>query len=222
MPAPAPAPVGTLPEGFWEGSTNTGRSLFSLVQDNGVYWMFYTGVNQPDSLSGVIHGSMTSTGTTFSSNNARDFNLEGPSVLNATISGNYAFRSTFGGTVTYPILNQSGTFTSTYDADYELTPNLSAVAGTFSGESAGAEGPATVAVTAAGAVSGSSGPCSYSGTMAPRPRGNVYNLSVTFAGANCVLAPQTFSGAAVYNAQDRALLAVGLDPGRLNGFIFLG
>jgi hypothetical protein len=72
-------------------------------------------------------------------------------------------------------------------------------------------------VSALGVVNGSgSSGCHYSGFVTPRPSGkNVYNVSLTFAGAPCILAGQQVSGVAVVYAIDlyTMQLVVGLVEG---------
>jgi len=57
---------------------------------------------------------------------------------------------------------------------------------------------ATVAINNAGAITGSSGGCSFTGTATPRASGkNVFDVSITFGAAPCVLPSQTVTGIAL-------------------------
>ena len=121
---------------------------------------------------------------TFSSGNARDFNLEGLGVLAATVSASYVAKQSLNGTVSY---SAGGTtsFSSTYDTNYEAVPSLAALAGTFAGQVASSAGNenATVTISSAGAISGSGASgCAVSGSASPRTRGNAFNTQSASAG----------------------------------------
>ena len=58
--------------------------------------------------------------------------MEGAGIRAATMSGSYVQKNSFNGTIAY-FNGDTGGFTSTYDADYELAPNMNLVAGNYSG-----------------------------------------------------------------------------------------
>ena len=189
-------------EGLYSGTTTTGRAVTGLVLDDGTYYVLYSPVGSSNVIAGVIQGTGTSNAGTFSSGNARDFNLEGLGVLAATVSASYVAKQSLNGTVSY---SAGGTtsFSSTYDANYEAAPSLAALAGTFAGQVASSAGNdnATVTISSAGAISGSGASgCALSGTVSPRARGNAFNASLTFGGAPCLFANQTLTGIAYFNA----------------------
>jgi hypothetical protein len=62
----------------------------------------------------------------------------------------------------------------------------------------------------------------FTGSAAPRAVGNVYDIAVTFGPAPCDLVGMTLRGVGLYDAPLRQLLAVGLNEGRNQGFLFLG
>jgi hypothetical protein len=131
-----------------------------------------------------------------------------------------------GGTLTY-IGGTTNTFTSTYDADYDLTPSLATIVGTYSGEAVtvGNTNPelATVTIAGGGAITGSSaGGCSFTGTASPHAKGNVYDISVTFNGGVCTNGTNTVTGVAYYIAAQKGLVSTALNSGRTNGFLFEG
>jgi hypothetical protein len=220
---PPPAAASSA-EGLYSGTTTTGRTVTGLVLDDGTYYVLYSSVGSSTAIAGVVQGTGTSNAGTFSSSNARDFNLEGLGVLSASVSASYVARQSLNGTVSY---SAGGTtsFSSTYNADYDAVPSLTALAGTFSGQvasSAGAEN-ATVTLSAAGAISGSGASgCAVSGSAAPRARGNVFNISLTFAGAPCLFANQTLSGIAYFDAATKRLYAAAPNAGRTDGVLFVG
>jgi len=193
-----------------------------LVLDDGTYWVLYALVGNSSQIAGVVQGTGTSQNGTFSSSNGKDFNFEGAGVLSITFSADYVAKRTFTATIRY-----SGTTVSlpaTYSAEYELTPSLSISAGTYSGyavTNGGAEA-VTVTISATGAVTGrSASGCTFSGTTAPRSKGNVYNVSVTFAGGPCANGTDTVTGIGYWDAGSGTLYSAALNPSRSNGFLLV-
>ncbi|MDK2743514.1 MAG: hypothetical protein H8K03_01325 [Nitrospira sp.] len=221
QPSPAPLPAASA-EGFWTGTTDTNRTIAGLVLDDGVYWVLYSAVGDPSVVAGLIQGDSSSQNGVFTSSNARDFNLEGQPIRNATINGNYAIKQNLNGTLVYQTGGQS-TFTTTYNSAYELTPDMNAVAGTYTGEVAANE-TATVVLTSNGGISGSSSTgCTFTGSFSPRTHGNVFNITVTFGGqAACSNGADTLTGIGTYDAGTKTLTSAALNSTRTNGFIFIG
>ena len=151
---PAPAPIASSAEGLYSGSTDTNRTITNVVLDDGTYYSFYSVPANPALIAGLVQGNGTSNNGSFTSSNAKDFNLEGPGVLNATIAANYAERQSLNGSISYPGPSVT-TFTSTYDTAYDMTPPLASLAGTYTGQAgSSAQGvqSATVTVTTTGAL----------------------------------------------------------------------
>jgi hypothetical protein len=219
----SPTPT-TQAEGLYSGATNTGRAITGLVLDDGTYYVLYSSVGAPNSIAGVVQGNGTSTASTFTSSNTRDFNLEGFGVMSATLSATYIDNQSLSGTVTYSG-GGSTTFSGTYDSLYEATPSLAALAGTFTGQVASSVGMENAAVTVSsnGTFSGiSSGGCSFTGTVAPRARGNVFDIAITFGGAPCLFANETLSGIGFFNASAKRLLVATPNAARTDGALFVG
>jgi hypothetical protein len=220
-----PPPVAaTSAEGLYSGTTTSGRAVTGLVLDDGTYYVLYSPVGSSTAIAGVVQGTGTSNAGTFSSGNARDFNLEGLGVLAGTVSASYVAKQSFNGTVSY---SAGGTtsFSSTYDANYEAVPSLAALAGTFAGQVASSAGNenATVTISSAGAISGSGASgCAVSGSVSPRTRGNAFNVSLTFGGAPCLFANQTLTGIAYFNATTKQLYAAAPNAGRTDGVLLVG
>lgn len=212
--------------GLWVGITDTNRAISGLVLDDGTFYVLYSQIGNPALIGGIVQGHSTSSNGSFTSTDARDFSLEGLGVLDATISASYSARQSFNGTVMYTT-GGAATFTSNYDSQYDLTPSLTTLAGTYTGQvavSVGAE-DAVVTVSDTGAVTGigASG-CTITGSASPRSSGNVYNLSITFGGAPCYYAGQTLSGIAYYDSDpsDKRLYAAAPNAARTGGFLFVG
>jgi hypothetical protein len=173
-------------------------------------------------IGGVAEGNETSDGSAVNSSNGIDVNFEGLGVNTFTLSGTYVEKSSLTGTLTYP--QTSETFSSTYDPDYDLTPSLSIIAGTYSGTTAVGDGVEAVSatITADGQISGmgASG-CSFTGMASLHAHGNVYDLQITFGGGVCSNGSATLTGNAYYIASSGELVGAAVNTGRTNGFIFV-
>ena len=216
---------GTSAEGLWNGTTSNGRAMSGLVLDDGTYWVLYSLMGNSAVIAGGVQGTGSSRNGTFTSSNGRDFNLEGLGVNDVDVSANYVMQESLSGSLRYRGTGEVVSFSASYDASYELTPSLELIAGTYSGSAATSGGTefATVTVSTSGAISGSSaGGCTYSGTGAPRARGNVYDVVVTFNGGLCALGTQTVRGAAYFDADLNQLVSAAVNTGRTDGFIFAG
>lgn len=220
--SPTPAPT-TSAEGLFLGTTNTNRTVTGLVLDDSTFYFLYSRVGNPSVIGGVVQGSGVSNNGSFSSSNARDFNLEGLGVLAATVSASYISRQSLNGNVLYN--GGSTSFTSAFDVAYDAVPSLSALAGTFSGQVAFSQGVenANVTISPSGALSGvgASG-CTVTGSVVPRTRGNVFNLSLTFGGAPCFFANQTMTGIAYFDAPAKRLYGATPTANRADGVLFVG
>lgn len=211
------------PAGLYHGTTSNGRSISGIVLENGEYWLLYSPVGNPNLIAGADQGHASFTGGTFSSGDLKDFNLEGLGISNGTVSGTYAPASNIAGSVAFSssVVN----FSASYDTAFSAPTNQAAVAGNYSGLAAvvGGTEPATLTVTAAGALSGvSQRGCRFSGAAIPRATGNVYSVSVTFAGGVCANGTSTVTGVAYFDAGTSRVYAAALSQGRTNGFIFAG
>jgi hypothetical protein len=145
-------------------------------------------------------------------------------ISNVSILGNYVPKQTMNGAVTYTNGAQVA-FTATYDTDYDLTPDMSLLAGTYSGSAATAGGIETVtgSLSVTGSIIGrSASGCNFNGLFAPRPRGDVYDVSITFLGGICSNGTSTVNGIGFFEAGSKKLFGAALNSTRTNGFLFLG
>jgi len=219
-----PADTSGTAEGLWNGTTGTGRTIDGLVLNDGTYWFIYTAVGNNAVIAGAVQGNGMSSYGKFTSTNGIDFNLEGLGINDFTFSGTYTAKSKFGGTLTYTG-GTVNTVSATYNTDYELTPSLATVAGTYSGSAATAGGveAATVTIASGGAITGSSASgCSFTGAASLHPTGNVYDVTVTFNGGVCSNGAGTVTGVGYYVASSKELVSAALDSTRSNGFLFVG
>lgn len=223
----SPSFSATSAEGLWNGTSGNGRTIAGLVLDDGAYWFLYSAINSPSLIAGVVQGTSSTQGNSFTSSNGKDFNLEGLGILDLTITGSYVAKQSLSGTMAVlPSLGGGGTtFTSLYNADYDGTPNASLLVGTYTGSTATVGGTelVTVTVSSPGSITGSSaGGCSFSGSFSPRARGNAYDVAVTFAGGVCSNGTSTVTGIAFFDAATKTLYSVALNSARTNGFIYRG
>jgi hypothetical protein len=219
-----PAQSTTPPDGLYAGTTNTGRSVTGLVLDDGSYYLLYTMVNNPAVAAGLVQGTGSALNGSFISTNARDINFEGLGVQSASISTSYNVKQSLIGSLTYSSSNSTTSFTTSYDKDYELTPSLAVIVGTYQGSAGTPSGGslASLTVTSTGAVSGTSGACNFTGTVAPRPKGNAFNASIRFSGSLCQFNNATLVGGAYFNAEVKRLFLAGVTSARDSGVIFIG
>lgn len=219
--SPIPQPTATSAEGRWMGLTPTGRTVVGLVLDDGSYWLFYTAKGNPIVLAGLIQGTGTSHFGAFGSSNTRDLNVEGTGIRAATMNGSYVPNKSFDGTIAY-VTGDTESFTSTHAADSESAPNLTLVAGTYSGLRTDNH-RVTVTVDEAGTLSGhSTDGCTVTGTVSPRAKGNVFKVSATFEGGACRQGTETLTGIAFFDAATNRLYGAALNLARTTSFLFLG
>lgn len=219
--SPMPQQATASAEGLWTGITAKGRTASGVVLDDGSYWIFYTAIGNSKVLAGLIQGAGTSYLGSFGSSNTRDFNLEGAGILSATMSGSYVEKTSLNGTITY-LTGATGSFATAYMTDYEAALNMTLVAGTYTGIRADNQ-TITVTLDSAGLLSGNSTDgCTFVGSFAPRSKGNVLKVTVTFGGGSCSNGTDTVTGVAFYEAPTRRLFSAGLNETRTNGFMFIG
>jgi hypothetical protein len=226
------APAAPSAEGLWIGSTNTSRSVTGIVLDDGTYWVLYSLPHASSFIAGVVQGTGTSLNGGFSSSDGVDFNPEEQGINGATVAASYVARQGFDGSVTYPGLNQVFTFTSTYNAEYDQTPCVSAIAGTYTGIAsvAGGTEPATITVSSPGVLVGTgieigtlAVGCRFVGTVAPRAKGNLYDLSVVVSGDGaCSSGPSSVTGIGYFDSSAKRLYVTTLNKSRSDGLIFVG
>jgi len=211
-------------QGLWVGTTADHRDVTGLIFENGLYYVLYSAPYQPGVIAGVVQGNGSTRGDTFTSTNGRDFNLEGDSVLDARIEATVVERQTFSGGISNNV-GGSNNFSAAYSNDYEITPTIASVAGTYTGEVASSAGyeDAVITVSSNGTLSGvgDSG-CTVSGNVAPRGHGNAYVIELRFGGAPCLFANQTLTGIGYFDARTDILYAAAPSSDRRDGVLFFG
>jgi hypothetical protein len=192
--------------GGFTGVTSTNRDLTAVVLPDGRYWLMYSAAGDASTVGGVVQGTASVDGSTFTSNDAMDFSAEGtPSTKAATVAAN--FGGSFGGTVT-PAAGASVTFQSRSDNGAPVA-SLQRLAGAYLGNAGFALGvrPATFTVTSDGAVASTINGCAISGQATPRADSNAYDLAIAFGGAPCALPGLAFTGIAYLRIDGRLYAA---------------
>ena len=231
-PSPtSPAAAADSAEGLWPGSTNNNRTFVVAVLDDNSYYALYSAPGSPNVIAGFVQGTDTSNNGSFTSANAKDFNLEGLGVLDATIAGTYVTGQSHNGALTYSVggvMVPGPNFTSTFDPAYNTTPSLASLAGTYTGQlgisSVGSPvPPATVIMAANGTLAGAdANGCTFTGTATPRIRGNVFDGSITFGAAPCLFAGTTLNGIAYVDVPNNRLYIATPTGTRADGVLFSG
>lgn len=212
-------PEPTVAEGLYRGTTSDSRELSALLLDDGSYWVLYSGAGVPTA-GGGLQGTGRVDGTLFTSSRGKDFSLtEG--MRDAAISATYKAGQRFKGSVTFDG-GETFTFDATYDDDYAATASLSQVAGAHAGVAYTVDGslPTVVTIADDGTLVGTRGSCTITGTIAPRSHGNVYDLSLSFGGATCIVLGATVEGVALIDSATGLVTASALNGDRSVGFIF--
>jgi len=222
-----PASTGTA-EGWWKGTSSTGRSLEGLVLGSGEYWFIYSAVNNSAVIAGLSQGNGTSQNGRFTSSNGIDFNFEGAGNSPVTVDATYVEEKTFNGAVKYTGTTNELTFTTNYYFDYRLpsqAPPLGPwITTTFSGTSYSSLTEYTeMTIASSGELTGvSASGCRFAGTIAPSTEANYYNVTVTFQGGACVNGTGTVAGIALFDFYPRRLTSAAVNSTRTSGYLFVG
>jgi hypothetical protein len=204
-----------LSAGLWTGSTDTNRNVTAVTLSDGTYYLMYDGVGTPGTPGGLVAGSdgALSSTFTFTSTDALDHDVETGTMavpvpaIPATVRADAMPRTSFNGTMART--NGTGfNFSTSYDADFNSTPTLLAVQGTYTGTVGFSLGPragSVFVVDANGGITSTINFCSITGRLTPRTDGNIYDLSITFGGGYCAFPNQTLTGIAYYRALTREL-----------------
>jgi hypothetical protein len=227
-PPSVPTPLASA-EGHWVGTTTTtttNRIVRGVVLDDGAYWFLYSADRNPLFIEGVVQGNGNFQNGVLTSSNAKNFNVERPvtPVLDATINGSYTTKQSLNG-IFFDQSNVQDTFTTTYDSDYELPPDMNAIAGAYTGPVALNE-IVDVTVSAAGEISGTSRTtptCTFTGSVSPRAHGNVFDVTIIFGGqTTCSNGSDTVRGIGFFDAGTKKLYSAAFNGTKTNGFVFLG
>lgn len=216
----------STPEGLFLGTTDTNRRTVEFVLNTGTYYIFYSVISEPGTISGVIEGTVSQGSGSYTSDNAVDVNLDGLGVMPAAITGSYSTAQSLSGTVTYALSSDTVNFSELYyPAGYQATPSLSVLAGTYSGKGGTSNGGESqvLSISAAGAVTGSGADgCAYTGTAQALTKGNGYSISITFGAAPCAYPYAAATGLAYLDNVSNVVYIAAMLPKATDGFVFSG
>lgn len=196
-------------QGFYHGTTSKNQEITALVLDDGSFYAYYTNREIPD-FDRVLMGLVEASGGKLSSLDVMDYDLTHPSFKKVAISASYGAKSYLTGTSAgVGVDKESITFTADYDAGYEKTPTLAAIAADYKGVTQGlkTKSDTDVSITTTGDMTFASGTCKAKGTIAARTSGNMYSVKLKFdASSPCEYANQTLSGIATLDDDGSTLM----------------
>ena len=208
-PAQVAPPAG--PEGFYKGRTGTADIRAVVLDDGRTYAIYLTPDN--GALGGVVIARGNASDGVYTSAVAKDF-VVGEGVYSGSLTASYAAKKSFNGT--FSAGGQTAPFTSAYNGLYGLSPStslskLAGVHGITLMASDGSTAMGHITITAEGALSFSAldPRClRTSGTVSPRSKGNVFDVTLTSTGFGCLLPGVALSGIVFYDTQVSTLNVV--------------
>jgi len=200
--AASPVPTVERPEGVYGGTLtgSTSPDFLMLVLENGELWSLYGTAAAPGFIvGGLVQGSLSVSGTSFNAADMRDYGVLPATAGTAAGSFNKAAGTITGNSVIggAPVSFSGGPIAGSL-YNYDTPASLASVSGPWTLSSLDGDtiflnvgmGGAITATTASG--------CTFSGSAAPRASGkNVFDVSITFGPAPCLLAGQSASGIAL-------------------------
>lgn len=224
-------PTANEAQGIYRGMTDTGRRLLAFVLDDGDHAILYgsEGVSE-FALSGTILGNATASQGTFTSSGATSISFEERTTTEVSIAADYVTGQYLTGSIQVPGA-EAVEFTSSYEDDYDNSPDLAASSDTYMGYYEGfldsvREGALIViSISEDGRITGSreaSPSCSFEGEIKPRATGNLFDVSVSFSRLDCLLSEQTLTGVAYHDGENFRLYIAAPTEDRQGGLFFYG
>jgi hypothetical protein len=194
----------------------------ALVLDDRSFYTVYSAANNASVVGGVITGAVKTDAGQFTIADAVGTILDGIPTQPLAITGTYGTKQFMDGSILYPTLSQPVLFSTSYNANFELTPDMSTIAGSYSGSAAigrGAE-PTTFEIGGNGSVSGKSASgCTFSGTIQNGGSGRPYAVTFTFGASLCRFPGATATGITYFDRTSNTLYAGGSITGQNAGFV---
>ncbi|NUZ07617.1 hypothetical protein [Piscinibacter koreensis] len=184
--------------------------------DTGETWGIY---GQNGLAHGAIHGNVSASRSVFSGAGT-DYYLYGGAILPINVSGTYTPAGSMSGDIGGV---NPGTFKADFDSNYLRPASVSDVAGSwiFRAASAGGITNTPVTISSTGQVSSNQAGCTQTGTVRPHRSGkNVFDVSLSYSGPNCLFDQRTLAGVGVLSVGARRTLTVAvLLPDGTDGFL---
>jgi hypothetical protein len=230
-PGAVAPPPGTAAAGSWQGSIDTpnpgSRSVKAVVLPDGSFWMVYSLVGDA-STAGIIRGTGSTDGSTFTVDDAALLSLEDGQQTTADVAATFTGQSAFNGSITQAgstALPSPATFSSLYRTAFNQTLTLADLAGTYEGTitTTLGEETATLAIDTSGAIAGGSASgCTVAGQATAQPAGNVFNINATFGSEDACGDNKAVNVVGILSLEVDTATALALNGDNSNSFIFTG
>lgn len=182
--------------GSYRGHIKNNLLLEAMVLDDGFFYAFYAN-DENLGTDRLLMGNLKAWDGTLSSSDVIDYDLRNSKTQKITVSAAYASKDWLSGTLVYPdVGGESVGFATKYNANYEKTPTLAAIEGTYKSwaKGLGIGNPAEVSI-GNGYITFNSQECKAKGTVTPCTFGNVYSVTLNFDKSNsCAYSEQRLSG----------------------------
>lgn len=225
----APVTLSTTINGVFDGRADGDQAFTALLQDDGSYFLVFSGTGGTPALQTAVLGSGQLTNGSFTSDNGAELKMGGTGAqtpVASTLSVSYAEKKSFNGNLTYTQSNQGKRFASTYNSSFETLPDLAALAGDYTGSivtNAVREDQIILSITADGTLRGKlSCGCNMNAALAPRKDGMAYVATVAMTGGDHPLKDKSISGNIYLDTRLKRLYIVGTILGSKEGAIFVG
>ena len=203
--------------GIFSGTTTSGYNVaYAVLSDTTTWGFYYFGNTIYGAFKGNASGvgnafTMTGTALNFATQTVASNSFTGSVVAGVSMTGNDSLGLSF---------------TSSYSAMNNSTVNLSAIAGSYTGNSVSKTGGnqrVTLNLSATGAITGTNNGCTTNGTATPTSQNSIFNLSITLSGT-CLMSGTTAAGVVVVDITNTTpyIYAIGLNTAGSDGFLFSG
>lgn len=215
------------PQGVYQGTFSSGGTHHTLILENNQFYTIYgSTVAGAFTVEGFLQGNGNASGGNFTATDVKDATAAGQ-LLTGSLSATYTASNSLSGTLTEGgnTVNFTGAGVVASVYDYNAPAGLNDIAGIWNTTSL--QGYAsTFNIAASGAFTATSGACDFSGSFKPRASGkNVFDVTMTFGPAPCILAGQTLTGIGIdfmLNNGKRQLMIAELDATRTSSAGFFG
>lgn len=205
--------------GYWTGTSSLGEQVVGIVLDDGTFEFVYSS----DAAMGVVEGTATVTGQTFTATSAHDLVIRpNPGEYAGSLSGSLASATSMSGTLGGSRGNR--TFAATYAGPLATSVSLAQIAGAFDGFAATKASfrELIVNVAASGSFAGNASGCTVNGALTPRAVDSIMDVALSYGPAGCPLGNAQARGIAIYVPALQGLLIVSRSASRDDAFVFAG
>ena len=217
--------------GLWNGTADSmQREVSAVTLSDGRYFAVYSGVGTGATIAGGVQGTATVADGTLNSSDLLSFSVDtsgtppAGTATTGTFTAQVVPRFALAGTATVP--NQPPVkFQANYESEFERTPTLAGLAGSYTGDAGFASGVrpgSTFTISATGGVTSTINGCSITGTVVPRTDGNAYDLSLLFGGSPCALPNLRFDGIVFLRHDGQQLYSVSRNTQFRQTIVFSG